>query len=144
MEEFFGKCVALSVNSLSNPTFVFPIRIYYEDTDAGGVVYHANYLRYMERARTEWLRETGYELTKLEQEQGFIFAVRSANVDFLKPAFLNDLLQVHVTVARKGKVSLDILHEIYRENVLVCRAGIKLAGLAAGSFRPQAIPFEID
>jgi len=136
--------VVLSVNSLSNPTFAFPIRIYYEDTDAGGVVYHANYLRYMERARTEWLREIGHELNKLEQEQGFIFAVRSVNIDFLKPAFLNDLLQVHVAVARKGKVSLDIQHEIYRENDLVCCAGVKLAGLAAGSFRPQAIPFEID
>ncbi len=134
----------LSVNSLSNPTFVFPIRIYYEDTDAGGVVYHANYLRYMERARTEWLREIGYELIKLEQELGFVFAVRSVNIDFLKPAFLNDLLQVHVAVARKGKVSLDIRHEIYRENVLVCHAGVKLAGLAARSFRPQAIPFEIN
>ncbi len=136
--------MVLSVNSLSNPTFVFPIRIYYEDTDAGGVVYHANYLRYMERARTEWLRELGYELIKLEQEKGFIFAVRTVNIDFLKPAFLNDLLQVYVTVARKGKVSLGIQHEIYRENILVCRADVKLAGLATGSFRPQAIPFEID
>jgi len=139
-----ANCVVLSVNSLSNPTFVFPVRIYYEDTDAGGVVYHANYLRYMERARTEWLRELGYELIKLEQEQGFIFAVRSVTIDFLKPAFLNDLLQVYVTLARKGKVSLGIQHEIYRENILVCRADVKLAGLAAGSFRPQAIPFEID
>lgn len=129
---------------MSSPDFTFPVRIYYEDTDAGGVVYHANYLRYMERARTEWLREKGYDLLQLEQEQGFIFAVRSASINFLKPAFLNDLLQVNVAIARKGKVSLDIQHEIYRENILVCKAVVKLAGLDASSFRPQAIPFELE
>ncbi len=129
---------------MSKQTFVFPVRIYYEDTDAGGVVYHANFLRYMERARTEWLRELGYELTSLEQQQGFIFAVRSASIDFLKPVYLNDLLRVHVAVARKGKVSLDIQHNVYREDALVCTAEVKLAGLSASSFRPLAIPFLID
>jgi acyl-CoA thioester hydrolase len=129
---------------LSNPVFVLPVRIYYEDTDAGGVVYHASYLRFMERARTEWLRKKGFELDKLAQEFGFLFAVRSACIDFLKPARLNDLLDIHVLIARAGKASLDVEHEVYRERDLLCRADIKLAGLAGGSFRPMAIPFDLD
>jgi len=129
---------------LSSPDFAFPVRIYYEDTDAGGVVYHANFLRFMERARTEWLREQGYELDKLEQEYGFLFAVRSANIDYLKPAYLNDSLSIQVSIARKGKASLEIDHEVYRNETLLCRARIKLAGLAAESFRPMALPFTLE
>ena len=129
---------------MSSPDFVFPVRIYYEDTDAGGIVYHANFLRFMERARTEWLRELGYELDKLEQEYGFLFAVRSANIDYLKPAYLNDSLSIQVSIARKGRASLEIDHEVYRNETLLCRARIKLAGLAADSFRPMALPFTLD
>jgi len=120
------------------------VRIYYEDTDAGGVVYHANFLRFMERARTEWLRELGYELDWLEQEYGFLFAVRSVDIDYLKPAHLNDSLSIQVSIARKGKASLDIDHEVYRDETLLCRARIKLAGLAVDSFRPMALPFTLD
>lgn len=129
---------------MNNTAFAFPVRIYYEDTDAGGVVYHANYLRFMERARTEWLRVHGYELNRLEQEFGFLFAVRSANIEYLQPARLNDLLSVKVSIARTGKASLDIDHEVYRDEVLLCRARIKLAGLAVDSFRPMALPFTLD
>ena len=129
---------------MSSPDFAFPVRIYYEDTDAGGVVYHANFLRFMERARTEWLREQGYELDKLEQEYGFLFAVRSVNIDYLKPAHLNDSLSILVSIARKGKASLDIDHEVYRDKTLLCCARIKLAGLAVDSFRPMALPFTLD
>ena len=129
---------------MSSPVFEFPVRIYYEDTDAGGVVYHANFLRFMERARTEWLRDLGYELDKLEQEYGFLFAVRSANIDYLKPAYLNDSLSIQVSIARKGRASLEIDHEVYRNETLLCRARIKLAGLAADSFRPMALPFTLD
>jgi acyl-CoA thioester hydrolase len=129
---------------LSSPVFVFPVRIYYEDTDAGGVVYHANFLCFMERARTEWLRERGYELDKLEQEYGFLFAVRSVDINYLKPAHLNDLLRIEVSITRKGKASLDIDHEVYRDDVLVCSARIKLAGISADTFRPMALPFNLD
>ncbi|MEA1888399.1 MAG: tol-pal system-associated acyl-CoA thioesterase [Pseudomonadota bacterium] len=129
---------------MSRPDFTFPVRIYYEDTDAGGVVYHANFLRFMERARTEWLRELGYELDKLEQEYGFLFAVRSANIDYLKPAYLNDSLSIQVSIARKGKASLEIDHAVYRDETLLCRARIKLAGLAVDSFRPMALPFTLE
>lgn len=132
------------MTDLSSPVFVLPVRIYYEDTDAGGVVYHASYLRFMERARTEWLREKGFELDKLEQDYGFLFAVRSANIDYLQPARLNDLLNIHVSIARLGKASLDIEHAIYRDDTLLCRAMIKLAGLAVDTFRPLAIPISLD
>jgi len=136
--------VRLRQAQLSSPAFVFPVRIYYEDTDAGGVVYHANFLCFMERARTEWLRELGYELNKLEQEYGFLFAVRSVDINYLRPAHLNDLLRIEVAIARKGKASLDIDHEVYRDETLVCRARIKLAGIAADTFRPMALPFNLD
>lgn len=129
---------------MSKPAFAFPVRIYYEDTDAGGVVYHANYLRFMERARTEWLRIHGYELNRLEQEYGFLFAVRSANIDYIKPARLNDLLNIQVSIVRTGKASLDIDHEIYRDEELLCRGRIKLAGIAVDSFRPKALPFTLN
>lgn len=129
---------------MNSAAFVFPVRIYYEDTDAGGVVYHANYLRFMERARTEWLRDHGYELNKLEQEFGFLFAVRSVSIDYLKPAYLNDLLSIQVSIARTGRASMDIDQEIYRNEVLLCRARIKLAGVAVDNFRPMALPFTLD
>ncbi len=129
---------------MSSTVFEFPVRIYYEDTDAGGVVYHANFLRFMERARTEWLREMGYELDRLEREHGFVFAVRSTTIDFLKPAFLNDLLSIQVSIARQGKASLDINHDVYRDETLLCSARIKLAGVATDSFRPRALPFTLD
>ena len=127
-----------------SPDFVFPVRIYYEDTDAGGIVYHANFLRFMERARTEWLRERGYELDRLEQEYGFLFAVRSVNIDYLKPAHLNDSLSIQTSIARIGRASLDVDHEVYRDEILLCRARIKLAGLTVDSFRPMALPFTLD
>jgi len=129
---------------LNSAPFVFPVRIYYEDTDAGGVVYHANYLRFMERARTEWLRDHGYELNKLEQDFGFLFAVRSVSIDYLKPAYLNDLLSIQVSIARTGRASLDIDQEVYRDKVLLCRARIKLAGVAVDTFRPMSLPFTLD
>ena len=129
---------------MNSAAFGFPVRIYYEDTDAGGVVYHANYLRFMERARTEWLRDHGYELNKLEQEFGFLFAVRSVSIDYLKPAYLNDLLSIQVSIARTGRASLDIDQQVYRDKVLLCRARIKLAGVAVDNFRPMALPFTLD
>ena len=98
----------------------------------------------MERARTEWLRDHGYELNKLEQEFGFLFAVRSVSINYLKPAYLNDLLSIQVSIARTGRASLDIDQEVYRDKVLLCRARIKLAGVAVDTFRPMALPFTLD
>jgi acyl-CoA thioester hydrolase len=131
------------LTGLNKPVFEFPVRIYYEDTDAAGIVYYANYLRYMERARTEWLREQGYALDEIEKQYRFVFAVRSANVEYLVPARLNDLVRVQVIVSRLGKASLDIDQDIYLDQKLICRGKIKLAGLNAETLRPMAIPIPI-
>ena len=80
--------------------FVFPVRVYYEDTDAGGVVYHANYLKFMERARTEWLRKRGFEQDELREKHGLIFVVRSVEVTYRQPAYFNELLDVTVEVSK--------------------------------------------
>jgi len=84
---------------------VWPVRVYYEDTDAGGVVYYANYLKFLERARTEWLRELGYEQDTLMQD-GIIFAVRRVTIDYLRPARFNQLLEVQTTVISLGATEL--------------------------------------
>lgn len=138
--------------------FFWPVRVYYEDTDNGGVVYYANYLKFMERARTEWLRVRGVEQDILAQQEGLIFAVRSAQLDYLKPARFNQLLSVSVTVAEAGKASLTFeqtvaVAESVTENtiinegasgeksgVLLCRGSIKIACLDAQSLKPRAIP----
>src|SRR3989304_1505700 len=97
--------------------FSIPIRVYYEDTDAGNVVYYANYLKFMERARTEWLRALGFEQDELIRRDGVIFAGRSAKIEFLKPARFNDMLQATVQVSRRGKASLTFAQEIRRDGI---------------------------
>ena len=127
---------------MSEP-FVWPVRVYWEDTDAGGVVYHANYLNFMERARTEWLRALGYEQDRLREEEGLIFAVRAMQLDFLKPARFNDALEVVVGVERKRRASLELMQTIRPQGDparVLCSAAVKVACLDAASFRPTAIP----
>jgi acyl-CoA thioester hydrolase len=124
--------------------FVWPVRVYYEDTDSGGVVYHANYLRYMERARTEWLRSLGFEQDAL-QRAGVVFAVRSVMLDYLRPGHFNQLLAVSVSVARRGRASLTFAQEVYlhESEELLCTAHVKIACLETTTFRPRRIPDEI-
>ncbi len=126
-----------------NSIFSIPIRVYYEDTDTGAVVYYANYLKFMERARTEWLRALGFEQDELTRRDGILFAVRSARLDFLKPARFNDLLQATVQVARRGKASITFAQEIRRESVTLCEAEVKVACLDAATFMPRPIPERI-
>ncbi|RQW83795.1 MAG: tol-pal system-associated acyl-CoA thioesterase [Methylococcus sp.] len=120
--------------------FVWPVRVYYEDTDAGGVVYHANYIRFMERARTEFLRHLGFELNLLEREQRLIFAVRDLNVDFRRPARLNDLLEISVDFEAVRAASLLFVQQVSRDGQLLCAGRVRVAALSADSFRPMAIP----
>jgi acyl-CoA thioester hydrolase len=120
--------------------FVWPIRVYYEDTDAGGVVYHSNYLNFFERARTEMLRSFGFEQDELIANANVIFAVRSVQVDYLSPARFNELLAVHSVVAEIKKVSLTFEQTITRGNVECCKATIRIACLDAQNLRPKAIP----
>ncbi len=122
--------------------FVWPVRVYYEDTDAGGVVYYANYLKFMERARTEWLRSLGYEQDELRQNFGMIFAVRKVEVGYHRPALFNDALEVKAEVAAKGRASLTFHQEVIRssDQTLLCSGRIKIACLDAETLRPTPIP----
>ncbi|UCE90424.1 MAG: tol-pal system-associated acyl-CoA thioesterase [Pseudomonadota bacterium] len=122
--------------------FLWTARVYYEDTDSGGVVYYANYLKYMERARTEWLRSFGIVQRELLREHGVLFAVRSAHVDYLAPAKLDDVLAVSVRVERRGKASITLHQDVKkeREESVLCCARVKIASLDARSFKPCPIP----
>jgi acyl-CoA thioester hydrolase len=121
--------------------FVWPLRVYYEDTDAGGVVYYANYLKFMERARTEWLRRLGFEQDQLMNE-GRIFVVRSLEVDYRSPARFNDALELVNTVTEVGKASLTFDQRVQRagEDALLCHGRVKIASLSWPELRPVALP----
>lgn len=123
--------------------FTFPVRVYYEDTDAGGVVYHANYLRFMERARTEWLRARGFEQDELRARLGILFAVHRVQADFLKPARFNDRLEVSVEVTRRGPASIEFRQSVCRGSEVLCAGQVRVACLDATSFSPQALPPEV-
>ena len=126
--------------------FQWGVRVYYEDTDSGGVVYYANYLRFMERARTEWMRSLGFEQDRLLQERGLLFAVRSASIDYLRPARFNDRLDVSVDVRRCGRASLTLDQAVLRHGEAgapLCTGTLRIACLEAGTFRPQPIPDSI-
>ena len=121
-------------------TFSIPIRVYYEDTDSGGVVYYANYLKFMERARTEWMRALGFEQDELLRTHGVLFAVRSVKLDFLKPARFNDLLQVTVAVSHRGGASVTVRQRVQRQDLVLCEGEVKIACIAAESFTSCAMP----
>ncbi len=124
--------------------FTWPVRVYYENTDAGGVVYHTDYLNFMERARTEWLRSLGFEQDKLSKEQSIIFAVRKVTIDYIKPAVFDELLTINTRIIKQGKASL--LFEqfiINKENEKLCQAEIKIACLDNNNMKPAPIPDNI-
>jgi len=120
--------------------FLWPIRVYYEDTDAGGVVFYANYLKFFERARTEMLRALGYEQDELIATAGILFVVRSVQVDYLSPARFNELLNVSAAVSEAKKASLVFEQDITRGETILCKGTIRIACLDAETLRPKAIP----
>jgi acyl-CoA thioester hydrolase len=126
-------------NPESRPLFSWPTRIYWEDTDAGGVVYHARYVAFLERARTEWLRALGYGQERLRLQHDLVFAVRAMQLDFLRPAHLDDALQVGVALTQCRRASLLFAQSIHRDGELLLRAQVKVAALGAGSFRPRGM-----
>jgi len=123
--------------------FSFPIRVYYEDTDTGGVVYHSNYLNFMERARTEWLRALGFEQDELLREYGVLFAVSAVNIAFQKPARFNELLAVTVALDRRGAASLTLKQEVRRGDEVLATAEVRIACIDAQRFVPVAIPARV-
>jgi acyl-CoA thioester hydrolase len=126
--------------SSSPPPFRFPVRVYWEDTDAGGVVFYANYLKFFERARTEWLRAAGCGQQRLRDETGAVFIVTDTAVRYLRPARLDDLIEVSVEVAQAGAVRLTIAQQAWRGDVLLAEGTIRIGCVDAGTFRPRRIP----
>ena len=123
--------------------FIWPLRVYWEDTDASGVVYHANYLRWFERARTEWLRDKGYDQERLRTEQGVAFTVAGLEIRYLRPARLDDALQVEVSITEARRASLVFSQVIRRvgDATLLSEATVRVGCVGAATFRPTAIPF---
>lgn len=120
-----------------------PVRVYYEDTDAGGVVYYANYLKYLERARTEWLRAAGFDQGELAATRNLLFTVRSLEIDYRAPARLDDRLEVEARVVRLGRASIDFAQAVVRDGAELCSARVRVACIDAGTFRPRPLPGEL-
>lgn len=123
----------------SPPVFSWPTRVYWEDTDAGGVVYHARYVAFMERARTEWMRALGYGQERMRQQHDLVFAVRSMQLDFLKPARLDDALSVSAVLLRCKRASLLFAQSVRREGEVLLTAEVRIAALGASDFRPRGM-----
>jgi acyl-CoA thioester hydrolase len=120
--------------------FALPIRVYYQDTDAGGVVFHANYLSYLERARTEWLRRLGFDIGRMAQRERLLFIVREVRVKYLRPALLDDLLQATVAVEHLGRAQFTLLQQVVRGAELMVDASINLGCVSSDTFRPLRLP----
>ena len=120
--------------------FHHPVRVYYEDTDAAGVVYYANYLKFMERARTEWLEALGFPLAAFEREHGVVFVVHRCEIDYLSPARLNDALDVSVEPVKLGAATIKARQDVRRGNDVLTSALVTLACLDAERWRPARMP----
>ncbi len=121
-------------------SFRFKVRVYYEDTDAAGVVYYANYLRFTERARTEWLRSMEIELDDLERREGIVFPVRSLTASYDRPARLADLLEVTASLVDAGRASLTMDQRVLRGDDQLFSCRVRLACVDSATFRPKPIP----
>ncbi len=118
---------------------LFRTRVYYEDTDLAGIVYYANYLKFIERARTEWVRALGIDQGRLKAETGVVFAVRRVEADYLSPARFDDLLDIRTTLTERRPARLTVAQDIHRGDTLLFRAGVTLVALGA-SGRPVRLP----
>jgi acyl-CoA thioester hydrolase len=120
--------------------FSWPVRVYYQDTDAGGVVYHASYVNFMERARTEWLRTFGYSNAGMMTELGVMFVVRSIKLDYLRPALLDDMLNVTAEIKEIGRSRLNMIQTVMRGDELLTEGEVHLVCVTADSFKPVSVP----
>jgi acyl-CoA thioester hydrolase len=128
----------------ASPPFRFQLRVYWEDTDAGGVVFYANYLKFFERARTEWLRSLGHQQERLRIDTGVVFVVTDTAVRYLRPARLDDMLAVTVHVKHAGRAQMTIAQQAWRQyeqgEELLAEGTIRIGCVDAGTFRPRRIP----
>ncbi len=120
--------------------FSWPVRVYFQDTDAGGVVYHASYLNFMERARTEWLRTHGYSNAGLMKHLGVLFVVRTLKLDYLKPALLDDSLSVTVQIKDAGRSRVTLLQSVWRGDEVLSNGEVHLVCVSAEGFKPVSVP----
>jgi acyl-CoA thioester hydrolase len=125
------------------PRFSVPFRVYWEDTDAGGVVYYANYLKFMERCRTDWLRALGIDQLRLRAERQLQFAVVSITVDFMRPAVLNDEILVTAELERLSGATIEFKQTIMRADAQLIDASTRVACLDSGTLRPRPIPRDL-
>ena len=126
--------------------FAWPIRVYYEDTDLSGVVYHANYLRFLERARTEWLRALGFSQDRLKDELGVVFTVAGMEIDFRRPARLDDMLEATVALEGRKRASLNFVQTLRRADdasMVLTQARVRVACVSMATFKPCALPGQI-
>lgn len=123
-------------------SFLMSLRVYIEDTDAGGIVYYVNYLKYMERARTEFLRALGYDKPAI-LSTGQLLVVHSASVNYRRPARLDDLLTVSAVPIKIARSSVTFLQQVFRDEELLCEANIRIACVDASSMKPSALPEDI-
>jgi acyl-CoA thioester hydrolase len=137
----------MPIEDQTAPPFTWTIRVYYEDTDAGGVVFYANYLKFFERARTEWLRATGIGQQLMTETHGVIFVVKNTAVDYHAPARLDNELKLTVIVERMGRASVQFVQQAWRmdgeKQELLATGRIKVGCVDAGNFRPSAIPHDV-
>jgi acyl-CoA thioester hydrolase len=124
-------------------TFDWPIRVYYEDTDAGGIVFYANYLKFFERARTEWLRACGIDQRVLAESDGVLFVVKRTALEYSAPARLDDVIHVMSRIERIGRASVDFHQEAWRDGTLLACGDIKVASVSVGAIRPVGIPASV-
>ncbi|HEX7916702.1 tol-pal system-associated acyl-CoA thioesterase [Rudaea sp.] len=124
------------------PVFSWPVRIYWEDTDAGGVVYYANYLRFLERARTEWLRSLGIDQSQVRDVHGVVFVVREVAIEYSAPAKLDDELESRIDAVERRSASMTFAQRILRrsDGAVLVTARVRVACVAADGFKPQRIP----
>lgn len=121
-------------------TFTLPVRVYYQDTDAGGVVYHSTYLDFMERARYEWLRELGFDIHSLIQTHKVIFMIRSLNIEYYKPALLDDLLQVAVQPEKLGRSRITLTQHVLRSGATLASATVHAVCVSADRLKLVSVP----
>jgi acyl-CoA thioester hydrolase len=128
---------------MNPPDFSLRLRVYWEDTDAGGVVFFANYLKFFERARTEWLRARGFGQERLRTDTGAMFVVADTSVKYFSPARLDDELDVTVRITEAGRATLAIEQQAWRDDALLAQGSIRIGCVDAGTFKPRRIPTEL-
>ncbi len=137
-------------NTHEHRTFILPVRVYYEDTDAGGVVYHSNYINFFERARTEWLRQLGYEMDELVRDEQMVFVVRALSCEYLRPAIFNDELFVSAEIIEMGNTSITFEQKAMRvsketdrtedSHITLAKGIVTVVSVDSNKFRPKRLP----